>query len=420
MLYHFHLPKHWSQRNSITSPHRGVKLLEHSWPLGGTTELSPHELLSAQRGSGTAKTQKHRRKRPGWSHTQLKHRHKHALGALKPSWKEGKLLFSKIPFFHSIELKPGCSSGIWILLTSSFLRASSCSCFSLAILWALSASAFLRSSCSFSLARFSKLARMLLVLLATVTRKRIQGKSRLRFCIKVAWNEFELQISAFLPSDLIVKSVISLFLPPPSQLKPLVHHISKKTLCNASPSSPSWYSLHHCPTRFIFPYFFLILMLFSLPSLTLMSLKRKQNKLEQSKTTSKGGRKSIWGCIRAANAAVPSGWALLSTNYMNIPKFRTLPPPKKAFGPMPYQLLLAWSSGKLMLVSQYLQKLLHSNSKDKKDACKNPHKFMGTFTQPQSEIFYCDPVPKAFCRTSKPNQKESKLDKQNNPFCKSS
>lgn len=85
---------------------------------------------------------------------------------------ERRNLFSEIPFSPSTALKAGCSNGIWILLTSSFLRASSCSCFSLAILWARSASAFLRSSCSFSLARFSKLARMLLVLLATVTWKR--------------------------------------------------------------------------------------------------------------------------------------------------------------------------------------------------------------------------------------------------------
>jgi len=50
----------------------------------------------------------------------------------------------------------------------------------------------------------------------------------------------------------------------------------------------------------------------------------------------------------------------------NILGFQTLPPPKKRCGPMPYQLLLAWSSDKLMLVSQYLQKLLHSISKEKK------------------------------------------------------
>lgn len=37
---------------------------------------------------------------------------------------------------------------------------------------------------------------------------------------------------------------------------------------------------------------------------------------------------------------------------------------------MPYQLLLAWSSDKLMLVSLCLQRLLHSISKDKKDTCK--------------------------------------------------
>lgn len=66
---------------------------------------------------------------------------------------------------------------------------------------------------------------------------------------------------------------------------------------------------------------------------------------------------------------------------------------REDLGPMPYQLLLAWSSGKLMLVSQYLQKLLHSISKDKKDTCKNPHKFRKTLTQPQSEIFYCNTVP---------------------------
>lgn len=84
---------------------------------------------------------------------------------------------------------------------------------------------------------------------------------------------------------------------------------------------------------------------------------------------------------------------------------------------MPYQLLLAWSSDKLMLVSQYLQKLLHSISKDKKDTCKSLHKFMKTVTQ--SEMFYCDSVPKTFSRTSKPHQEESKLDNQNNPFCKS-
>lgn len=41
---------------------------------------------------------------------------------------------------------------------------------------------------------------------------------------------------------------------------------------------------------------------------------------------------------------------------------------------MPYQLLRAWSSDKLMMVSQYLQKLLHSISEDKKDTCKNLHK----------------------------------------------
>lgn len=37
---------------------------------------------------------------------------------------------------------------------------------------------------------------------------------------------------------------------------------------------------------------------------------------------------------------------------------------------MPYQLLLAWSSDKLMLVSQYLQKLLHSINKEKKSTFK--------------------------------------------------
>lgn len=47
----------------------------------GTTELSPQELLCAQRECGTAKRQKDRRKKPGWSQTQLKHRHKHTLGA---------------------------------------------------------------------------------------------------------------------------------------------------------------------------------------------------------------------------------------------------------------------------------------------------------------------------------------------------
>lgn len=52
-------------------------------------------------------------------------------------------------------------------LTSSCRRASSCSRRSFAILCALSASAFRLSSCSFSFARFSKLALMLLVLLLT-------------------------------------------------------------------------------------------------------------------------------------------------------------------------------------------------------------------------------------------------------------
>lgn len=52
-------------------------------------------------------------------------------------------------------------------LTSSCLRGSSCSCLSFATLCALSASAFRLSSCSFSFARFSKLALMLLVLLFT-------------------------------------------------------------------------------------------------------------------------------------------------------------------------------------------------------------------------------------------------------------
>lgn len=259
----------------------------------GATELSPHELLRAQREPGTAKRQKCRRKRPGWSHTQPKHRHKHTHWALKPSWKEGKHLFSEIPFSPSIPLKPGCSSGIWILLTSSFLRASSCSCFSLAILWALSASAFLRSSCSFSLARFSKLARMLLVLLATVTWKRIQVKSCLRFYIKVAWNEFLLQILLFWAHG-PVREVLLSSSPFPAQTS-CAPRVFQKNLCNASPSSPSWYKLHHSPTQFILPYSFLLLTLFILPSVILTSLKRK-NKLEQSKTTSKGGRQRIWGC----------------------------------------------------------------------------------------------------------------------------
>ena len=52
-------------------------------------------------------------------------------------------------------------------LTSSCRRAASCSCRSWAILCARSASAFRRSSCSFSFARFSKFALMLLVLLFT-------------------------------------------------------------------------------------------------------------------------------------------------------------------------------------------------------------------------------------------------------------
>lgn len=56
-------------------------------------------------------------------------------------------------------------------LTSSCLRASSCSRRSRAILCALSASAFRRSSCSFSFARFSKFALMLLVLLLTAGRR---------------------------------------------------------------------------------------------------------------------------------------------------------------------------------------------------------------------------------------------------------
>lgn len=57
-------------------------------------------------------------------------------------------------------------------LTCSCLRASSCSCLSFAILCALSASAFRRSSCSFSFARFSKFALMLLVLLFTTEGRR--------------------------------------------------------------------------------------------------------------------------------------------------------------------------------------------------------------------------------------------------------
>lgn len=44
---------------------------------------------------------------------------------------------------------------------------------------------------------------------------------------------------------------------------------------------------------------------------------------------------------------------------------------RKDLGLLPYQLLLAWSSDKLMLVSQYLQKLLHSISKERKSRLKN-------------------------------------------------
>lgn len=142
----------------------------------GTTELSPHELLRAQRACGTARRQKCSRKRPGSRQTQPKHRHKHTPRALKASWKEGTFP-QRFPFLPALHWNQAAPMGFEILLTSSFLRASSCSCFSLAILWALSASAFLRSSCSLSLARFSKLARMLLVLLAAVTWKRTQVKS---------------------------------------------------------------------------------------------------------------------------------------------------------------------------------------------------------------------------------------------------
>lgn len=86
------------------------------------------------------------------------------------------------------------------------------------------------------------------------------------------------------------------------------------------------------------------LMLFILPSSTLITLTVKNNKTEHNKTNKP--KKSLKG---------------------NNPGFRPYHLQRKDLGPTPYQLLLAWSSGKLMLVSQYLQKLLHSISKEKKN-----------------------------------------------------
>lgn len=70
---------------------------------------------------------------------------------------------------HGEASRPRAGEGT---LTCSRLRASSCSCFSFAVLWAFSASTFRLSSCSFSFARFSKFARMLLVLLFTTEGRR--------------------------------------------------------------------------------------------------------------------------------------------------------------------------------------------------------------------------------------------------------
>lgn len=161
--------------------------------------------------------------------------------------------------------------------------------------------------------------------------------------------------------------------------------------------------------------------LFSFPQLWWPSRekKKKQNPTNQNNLWRDEGESSC-GCYRPANTAVPSRWFLLSTTTSTVISwaFEHYHLQRKDLGPMPYQLLPAWSSDKLMLVSQYLQKLLHSISKEKKSTFKK-HKFMKTFRQLQSVTFYCDITPMAFFRTPKQNQEESKLDKWNNPFCKS-
>lgn len=274
MLYYFHLRKRWSQRNSITSCHHGVKLLEHAEPFGDHRALPswappcPKGLWDCQKAEVQ---QKKARLETNTAQAQAQTHTSSFKGQL-----ERRNLSSKVPFSPSIALKPGCSNGIWNLtdlqLPPSLLLLLLLPGHSLGSLSFCLPSVFLLSL----LGQVLKVSSDAACFIGSCNMEK--NSSQIMFNIKLAWNEFLLQISPFLPSELIVQSEKSyLFLPPlPSSNLLYNLFLFQKNICNASPSSPSWYSLQHYSTQFILPYSFLILMLLIPPSLTLMSLKRKK------------------------------------------------------------------------------------------------------------------------------------------------
>lgn len=188
-----------------------------------------------------------------------------------------------------------------------------------------------------------------------------------------------------------------------------------KNLCNAPPSPPSWYSSHHYPTQFILPYSFLIL-----PFLTLMSLKRKKPNWNKAKQPLKErGRVSEAAKeLQIQQFSLHDPYSTLQHQYPRILDLITSK--ERIWGQWLTSfywlgLLISWCGFLNVFKSCCIlwvgTKRIHV--KTSTNSRRHSH-------TTQSEIFYCDTVPKAFSRTSRPNQEGSKLCKQNDHFYKSS